>query len=462
MIAIRLAFPMPTNQPKSNPWQNFQNLDPITKGVTIGLVIVSLGGLVWFATDFWGRTRTHRFILAAGNPTGESYILAKAIEKVVETQIPSVEIDVQESKGTAENLDRLEQGKADLVTAQADVPAGNRARTVAVLYPDSFQLVVQGKSPIQKFTDLKGKRIGLPSKGGQYESFLLVAQHFGLTPQDFSFVGETDQAADTAFQQNQADAIFRVRAIGNASVANLIKNQGGRLIPIDQADAMRVHYPAFEPTQLPKGAYKGSEPTVPADQLATIAVQRLLLAHDRVNPEILRQITQVINENRRELKAAIPDNLGNTAPLVANIRRPELTGGTGIPLHPGALAYYDRDKPSFIQENADYLALILTVGLLGGSWLWELKRWLDRRRKDIADNYIEQAIGLMNAPISPQAALKELDRLFEQVGAELVREGISQESFRTFNEAYKTVREVIVRKAKNVASQATVAPAKSS
>ncbi len=451
---------MAPKSPKARFWSNFQELDPITKGVTLGLAIVSLGGLLWFATDFWGRTRTHRFLLAAGNPTGESYILAKAIEQVVEAQVPSVQIEVQESQGTSENLERLEQGKADLATAQADVPAGKRARTVAVLYPDSFQLVVQGKSPIQKFTDLKGKRIGLPNQGGQYESFLLVAQHFGLTASDFRFIGETDQAADTAFQQGQADAVFRVRAIGNASIANLIKNQGGRLIPIDQAEAMRVHYPAFEPTQLPKGAYKGSEPTVPADQLATIAVQRLLLAHDRVDPEILRQITQVINENRRELKAAIPANLGNTAPLVANIRRPELTGGTGIPLHPGALSYYDRDKPSFIQENADYLALILTVGLLGGSWLWELKRWFERRRKNLADQYIEQAIVLMNAPIPLQTSLKELDQLFEQVAAELVREGISQESFRTFNEAYKTVREVIVRKAKNLASQAAIPPTK--
>ncbi len=451
---------MAINSRKPSIWQNFQSLDPITKGVTIGLATVSLGGLLWFATDLWSRTRTHRLILAAGNPSGESYILAKAIEKVVEAQVPSVEIEVQESKGTSENLERLEQGKADLVTAQADVPAGDKARTVAILYPDSFQLVVQGKSTIQKFTELKGKRIGLAAKGGQYDSFLLVAQHFGLTPQDFTFVGENDQAADTAFQQGQVDAVFRVRAIGNASVANMIKNQGGRLIPIDQADAMRVHYPAFEPTKLPKGAYKGNEPTVPADELATIAVQRLLLAHERVDPEILSQITKVLNENRRELKAAIPADLGNTAPLVANIRRPELTGGTGIPIHPGALSYYDRDKPSFIQENADYLALILTVGLLGGSWLWELKRWLDRRRKNIADSYIEQAIVLMNATIPPQTALKELDQLFEQVAAELVREGISQESFRTFNEAYKTVREVIVRKAKNLASQAAANPSR--
>lgn len=441
--------------------RTFQDLDPVAKALSLGLATISLGTMIWLASDFLGRNRTHRLVLAAGSETGESYVLAKAIEQVVEAQVPKVQIDVETSAGTSENLQRLEAGQADLITAQADIPAGKNARTVATLYSDSFQLVVQKDANIQQFTDLKGKRIGLPSKGGQYDSFILVAQHFGLGPQDFTFVGDTDRASEVAFQQKKVDAIFRVRAIGNAQVAELVRNYNGKLIPITQAEAMRVQHPAFETTSIPKGAYKGHDPVVPAEDLATVAVQRLLIANQRVDPEVMRQITEVLNERRRELKSAIPDTAGNTAPLVTNIRRPDLTGGTGIPLHPGALAYYDRDKPSFIQENADYLALILTVGLLGGSWLWELKRWIDRRRKNLADDYIERAVALMNscreAKITPQEALKQLDVLFENVASELVKESISQESFRTFNEAYKTVREVIGRKGKSLANGA-IAP----
>jgi uncharacterized protein len=432
-------------------WQTFRQLEFGTKGVTIGLLAISLGATGWFVADLWGRSRTHNLILAAGNPTGESYILAKAIETVIEAKVPRVTIEVQETNGTAENLERLagtqETGKkADLATAQADVPAGNQARIVAVLYADNFQVIVQGKSTLQKFTDLKGKRIGLPSSGGQYKSFIQVAEHFGLTKQDFTFIGNDDQV----------DAVFRVRAIGNTQIANLIQNHNGRLIPIEQAEAMRVKHPAFEPAKLPKGAYKGSEPTVPTEELATLNVQRLLLANASLDPDLVRQITQALNENRRDLQAAIPETISNATPLVSSIRRPETTGGTGIPIHPGALAYYDRDEPTFLQKNADYVALILTVILLVGSWLWELKRWMERRSKDIADRYIEQLINVMNqcqtATMSSQEALAEIDRLFENVATELVKEGISQESFRTFNEAYKTVREVIDRKSAAIKS----------
>ena len=78
---------------------------------------------------------------------------------------------------------------------------------------------------------------------------------------------------------------------------------------------MRVKHPAFEPTKLPKGAYQGNEPTVPADD-PTVSVQRLLLANANLDPAIALQITQAINENRRELQAAIPLAVSNASPLL--------------------------------------------------------------------------------------------------------------------------------------------------
>lgn len=435
--------------PKPGLWKTFGSLNLVTKTVVIGLFSISFGFVGWVGADLWGRNRTYQLVLAAGDSGGESYILAKAIEAVIEAKVPRVKIDVQATNGTSDNLKQLESNKVDLATAQADVSAGGVARTVAILYSDNFQVVVQGKSTLQKFTDLKGKRIGLTNKGGQYVSFLQVAQHFGLSDKDFTFIGDSDKSADIAFKEGNVDAVFRVRAVGNSQIANLIQNSGGRLIPIEQAEAMRVKHPAFESTKLPKGAYQGKEPTVPTDDLSTVAVQRLLLANANLDPSILLQITQAINENRRELQAAIPPETINAVSLVSTIRRPETTGGTGIPIHPGALSYYDRDEPSFMQKNAEYLGLILTLTLLGGSWLWELTRWMDRGRKDLADTYIQQVIDVMNdcraKTLTQQDALTKIDQLFEQVATELVQEAISQESFRTFIEAYKTVREVIDR-----------------
>lgn len=420
---------------------------------SINLIYLSLGclsigliaALVWFfvANNF----KTYRLTLVAGSKDGESYILSKAIERVVEAKNPKIQIDVVETKGTEENIEKLEKGEAQLATAQADIPAGRSARTVVFLYPDIFQLAVKTNSEIKDFADLKGKRIALWQKGGQYRSFLQVAAHYGLQEQDFIFVGNNSKESDEAFRQNQADAFFRVRALGNRNIVDLVQKYNARLLPLDQAAALRIKYPAFEPAEIPKGVFQGSSPAIPDVNLPTIAVRRLLLASDKVDSEVVRQITEVLDSHRQEIADNIPDEFADVRPLVASITQPTTTGGTGIPIHPGSLAYFERDQPSFIQENADYLALILTVALLVGSWFWELKSWLEKRRKNESDRHISTIIGLMKSvqekQIPATVGLEELDKVFAQAATDLIDEKISQESFRTLSEAYKATRDVI-------------------
>jgi TRAP-type uncharacterized transport system substrate-binding protein len=123
-----------------------------------------------------------------------------------------------ETGGTVENLRMLEDGRAQLATAQSDILPGPKARAVAVLYDDTFQLLVAKNSPVQSLVDLEGRRIALAQSGGQFQSFLHVADHFGLHQADFQYVGASDQNAGDAFLNGRADAIFRVRAIGDPSI----------------------------------------------------------------------------------------------------------------------------------------------------------------------------------------------------------------------------------------------------
>ena len=329
------------------------------------LVVVSLSFLTFVALQIADRAKVHRLKLAAGAIQGESYVISKAIEQVVEKYHRNIQIEVIKTGGTAENIQRLESNQVQLATAQADVPVAASARLISILYPDRFQLIVPNNSPINQFSDLKGQRIALPKTGGQFQSFLNVAAHFGLAESDFTFVGETELAANEAFLRNQADAAFRVRALVNPSILQLVQNGSARLVPIPQAAAMKIKYPAFEVGIIPQGAYRGNPP-IPAIDLATVQVQRTLLAHEKVDPKVIRSITTAIMERRQELANAIAQE--DIKPLVANINPPSRDSGLGAPIHPGSQAYYDRDKPSFVQENADFLALILTIFLLLWSW----------------------------------------------------------------------------------------------
>jgi hypothetical protein len=190
---------------------------------------------------------------------------------------------------------------------------GPTARVLAILYDDAFQLLVLNDSPLRSFTDLKGERIALAESGGQFQSFLRVAEHFGLHQGDFHFVGSSDEAADEAFSYRHADAIFRVHALDNPSIQRLVQSGKVRFLPIEHAAAITLKYSAFTPARIPEGAYPGNPPVLPQD-LPTIAVHRTLLARvsadactgifPRRNPELALRYIRALSVQNQQKNAA--------------------------------------------------------------------------------------------------------------------------------------------------------------
>ncbi len=424
-------------------------------------LILSLGlvaALVAYVSS--SRNRVSVLKLAAGSEGGESHLFSLALEQVVERYQPKIDIEVLITPGTKENLQLLEDQKAQLVAAQADAPVGSSARLVSLLFPDLYQLVATNRSAIRSISDLRGKRVGVLDGGGQAPSLTFLTQHYRLENSPGLIVPfETEARVANAFRANQVDAVFWVRTPGNRSILELVQNNQGRLIAIDQADAMRISKPALEPASIPKGAYQGAPP-IPDTPLPTVAVQRTLLAHQAVDAEVIQQVTAILYEHRQEIdesmQALAKENPQRAAglPLASYVRPPEAGSGVGVPLHAGAQAYYDREKPSFVQANADYVGLLLTVTLLIGSWTWQGKNLIDRRRreveqkrKDKADDYIQIVINLMDSGAAKGVAevRQELDAVLKRAVRALVEERISQESFQSFRVIWQIVLEAAER-----------------
>jgi uncharacterized protein len=439
-----------TNSNKSNrPASIFRFYLSLSLPQKLGLIILSLISLSlisFIGLNLFNRSRVYRLVIGAGLEKGESYVFAQALQQVVKSNQNGIEIEVRATGGTSENLKLLEENQIQLATAQADIAGGSSSRLISILYPDAFQLVVKESSKIQRFSDLKGKTIALPQKGGQYQSFLQVAEHFGLSASDFRFVGSSEENSTAAFLSNSADAVWRVRALRYRPILDLIQKNRARLVPIEQAAAMRLKHPTYEAATIPIGSYRGI-PAIPDRDLATVFVQRILVAHKDVDQEVIRKITQVLQESKQELADRVVQGSEDVKPLFAYISRPTDRSGIGTALHSGAIAYYERDKRTFLQENAEYLGFCLTVILLSWTWLSELRKWIDGRQKDAADAYISVVLELMNEKTADvDQLLFDLDRVFERIANDLVNERVSQESFVTFHEAFKTARETIERK----------------
>ncbi|MEJ2371101.1 MAG: TAXI family TRAP transporter solute-binding subunit [Gemmatimonadales bacterium] len=327
-------------------------------------------------------TVSQRLTIAAGPDEGEAYALATAIAEVAERHYPRLVVEVVETSGSSENMRLLEEGRVELATVQADTRMGPQARMLALLYPDVFQLIVREDSGIRTVADLVGKRIALPPEdGGQYEAFWFLAEHYELDPADLQAVPMSAASAGWALADGSVDATFRVRAAGNPAILELIEEVPTRLVPIVQAAAMQLKRPALQRGTIPTGSYRG-HPPLPESDLPTVAVQRLLIAREDLDDGVVDKVTRVLFERRRELM--------NLTSLAGFIAPPSIGGGTFIPVHSGAQRFYDRDQPSFIQQNAESLALVVTLAALLFSGLLQLGSRRKKRRIDLYNKEVLQ------------------------------------------------------------------------
>lgn len=103
----------------------------------------------------------------------------------------------------------------------------------------------------------------------------------------------TETQAEFAFRHNQVDAVFRVRPPGNKSIQELVQNGGGRLVAIDQAEAMKINQPGLEAAFIPKGAYQGNPLMGEIRQELFTVLKEVVqeLDEDRIAPESFQSFT---------------------------------------------------------------------------------------------------------------------------------------------------------------------------
>ncbi|NJK73273.1 MAG: TAXI family TRAP transporter solute-binding subunit [Microcoleus sp. SU_5_6] len=305
------------------------------------LSFVSIGAFGWKLHH--DKQQVYELTLATGTKTGNYYPFGQAIAEVVVQQNPRIRIKVIETQGAEENMRRLQANEAQLAIVQNDTDAVPSARVIASLFKEVFHLIVSEQSGIQTVSDLKGKHIALMAKGsGSYSSFWFVSDHYGLKGNDFISTPSSWTEATKLFSNGEVDAIFRVLPPGSSLVSDLLENTRGKLVPIEQGAAMKIKLPYLEADEIPKGTYKAN-PAVPDADLPSVGVQATLLVREDVDPDMVQEITRILFEYRRNLVAA--NSLG------AMISQPGGSGGLALPLHEGARAYYDREKPDFLDDK---------------------------------------------------------------------------------------------------------------
>src|SRR5687768_12088300 len=206
--------------------------------------------------------------LGTATPGGGFPIYGDALVATVREADPTITIEPRSTKGSAENVPLLEQGKLDLALVEGvaayealagiNRPAPTKIKMVWAMYSSPGMFVVRADSPYRTIDDLKGKPIAWGAKGsglvllGGY-----VVDSFGLDrDRDFKAI-YLDRAADgpVMVQDGRAAALWGagIGWPGFTTMAN--STSGARFIApsAEQIDRILAKHKFLKRVTIPAG-----------------------------------------------------------------------------------------------------------------------------------------------------------------------------------------------------------------
>ena len=267
--------------------------------------------------------------------------------------IDGVNVTVQSSGGSKDNILALFQGDAEIAWTQNDVMsyayngdeffAGTVAdnfSAIGSVYPEVVQLVVAKDSQIKSVKDLAGHNVSVgPVGSGHYFNALQILEINDMTIDDIKPQYLSNSEVIESFQNKQIDAFFLTAAYPHATVVDVAMKRDIEIIGFtqDEIDALKAKYSFYVTDTIPAGTYEG----VSEDKYVP-AISAVLVARDDVPEDIVYELTKALFEHADELTNAKksyidPEYAIQGIPVKSADKKAGIEIGS---FHPGALRYY--------------------------------------------------------------------------------------------------------------------------
>lgn len=282
--------------------------------------------------------------VATGGTGGVYFPIGGGIAELINNHIEDYQAVAEVTGASVENMGLISRGDSDLALALSDTVYqafnGTGAfegrqlpdlRALASVYPNAVQIVALADSGIASLADLRGKRVsvGAPGSGTEVNASTLLAANgitdADITPERLNFNETADALRDGAI-----DAGFWSVGPPTSSILNLAATREITLIPLSAEEIANAQSaePVFAPYTLAAGMYDGVE-----EPVATISIPNALVVSADMDEELAYQITRTIFEFVDELRAIHPAANDTTVDFTMS--------STPIPLHPGAIRYFE-------------------------------------------------------------------------------------------------------------------------
>jgi TRAP transporter TAXI family solute receptor len=285
------------------------------------------------------RGQAMKVRLGTATPGGGFPVYGDAFIAAIKAQDPALEIEPINTKGSTENVPRLEAGTLDIALVQGEVvheslagigrPPAN-LKVLTAMYPTAGLFVVRADSPYRSVADLKGKAIAWGAAGsglvilGRY-----VMDGLGLdAAKDFQPV-YLERAGDgpAMVLDGRVAALWGGGAGWPGFKTVMSSAQGGRFVAPSAEEIKRVlaKHTFLKPISQPAGSFPGQSEAIPS-----VGSWSFVMARPGLDEAVAMRLARALHQAE-----ARP-----SAQLAETTARNTLAAATPAMLHPGVLAYY--------------------------------------------------------------------------------------------------------------------------
>ena len=277
-------------------------------------------------------------------PGGAFFVVGSAIADVVGANIAGKnwQITAEATKGTQENLRRLDKGELDFGLANAAITffavrgqgkweKEYPIRTIMTLAPNIAFFVTPASSGTKTMADLKGKRVVVGPAGAGFEHFVApILEAHGLSYDDIRPLHDTQAGAVALLADGSADAAFLGGAVPTASITQACAAQDIHFIPFDDKamDSLLAQYSFYDKKTIPAETYRGQTQPFHGLNVGNMT----LVASEATNDDTAYHFTKTLFENAPQVVEKHP---AGKAINPKNVIRQ-----TGTPFHSGAIRYF--------------------------------------------------------------------------------------------------------------------------
>jgi TRAP-type uncharacterized transport system substrate-binding protein len=384
--------------------------------LALGLGLLALSGWLLLAP-------THFTVGIPIQDSVESDVIV-AYSEALKQQRKDVRLRVLKFEDYAASSRALENGTVDLALVRPDILYPANGLTTVVMREDVLIIIAPSKKKIDSLNKLAGKPLGMVVRNDADLAVLeAVLSHYTGITAEIKVVSLRRAELESAGLERRLEALAFIATPRSDDANRLVQaavqafGEDVTTLSLEGLQPVSARNPALQEITLDAGAIS-HKPKLPNEELKTAGISYRLVAADVLDRIPVSKLVQHLFEMR--------PRVARSQPTVNLMKAPATDAemSAALPIHRGAVDYFNREQQTFMDRWGDWLWLALFgVGGFTSVFAWVRESFV-RQRREVIDKVLDRLVCMLSEARAArnQAELNELSGEIDGLVAHVVRQ----------------------------------------